>query len=82
MGKRSITLSDEDDDTLRALAALTHMRPSDVLRRLVTQNLRKQRDDAKVEELTRMMGVHRMNEAVEAEHAALVRERKHLRIVS
>lgn len=80
--RRSITLTDEQDEVLWALVYLHGGALAGVLRRVVAESLRDLATDPEVAAAMTTMRVHRQQAALDAEHARLVRERKHLRVVS
>lgn len=82
MARRSITLTDEQDAVLWALVYLHGGALAGMLRRVVAESLRDLANDPEVAEAMRIQAEYRQAALLEAEHRRLVRERKHLRVVS
>lgn len=80
--RRSITLTDEQDEVLWALVYLHGGSLAGVLRRVTAEALHDLSTAPEVAHAVEVMREHRQEAALDAEHARLVRERKHLRVVS
>jgi hypothetical protein len=75
-------LTDEQDAVLWALVALHGGTPAGVLRRVAAEALRDLATDPEVVAAMAQQQAYQQERLLEAEHARLVRERKHLRVVS
>ena len=80
--RRQLTLSDHQDEVLRAVAYAAGCSPAMALQILVQSELRRAAINPEVAEAMGVVAVMRQQTILAAEHERLVKERRHLRLVN